>query len=182
LRFLHFERRSRPRSPFRFGAATHRGPWVRRTPRRPARPRTFFRERIGRMTRVHPHRENEGGWPEPEFKFRDTHALIPPRFSKRENRGAFIITPRHDTARVSKVQQYATVTKTGTTSVMLHRAAPSLGWRAWNAYATIQALSSMKTKKANWGDKNLMAGQRRNLMKCLPGGGQVGRESEKKCR
>jgi hypothetical protein len=52
-------------------------------PRRPARPRTFFRQRIGRMTRVHPHRENEGGWPEPEFKFRDTHALIPPRFSRR---------------------------------------------------------------------------------------------------
>jgi hypothetical protein len=72
------------------------------------------------------------------------------------------------------VQQYATVTKTGTTSVLLHRAAPSLGWRAWNAYATIQALSSMKTKKANWGDKNLMAGQRRNLMKCLPGADRWG--------
>jgi hypothetical protein len=39
----------------------------------------------------------------------------------------------------------------------------------------------MKTKKANRGDKKLMAGRHRNLMEMSAGGGQVGRESEKKC-
>jgi hypothetical protein len=48
-----------------------------------------------------------------KFQFRDTRVLIP-TFSGRENRGAYIITPRHGTAPVSKLQQYAAVTKTGT--------------------------------------------------------------------
>jgi hypothetical protein len=71
--------------------------------------------------------------------------------------------------------------KQAQTGDMLHRAAPSLGWRAWNGYATIQARLSMKTEKANRGDKKLMAGRHRNVMKKSAGGGQVGRESEKKC-
>jgi len=36
-------------------------------------------------------------------------------------------------------------------------------------------------QKANRGDKKLMAGRHRKLMNMSAGGGQVGRESEKKC-
>ena len=34
-------------------------------------PSDFFRERIGRITRIQPHRENDEGWPENESEFRD---------------------------------------------------------------------------------------------------------------
>jgi hypothetical protein len=37
-------------------------------------------------------------------------------------------------------------------------------------------------RKANRDDKKLMAGRHRKLMNMSAGGGQVGRESEKKCR
>ena len=53
-------RRSRPRPPFRSGFARALSLWVRRIP---GVPRVLgpFPERIGRMTRMQPHRENDGG-------------------------------------------------------------------------------------------------------------------------
>ena len=57
-------------------------------------------------------------------------------------------SPRHGTALVSRgCSNMSLSRKQAQTGAMLHRAAPSLGWRAWNAYATIQARSSMKTER-----------------------------------
>ena len=58
-------------------------------------------------------------------------------------------THRHDMALLWSVgcSNMPLSQKQAQTGAMLHRAAPSLGWRAWNAYATIQARSSMKTKR-----------------------------------
>ena len=58
-------------------------------------------------------------------------------------------THRHDMALLWSVgcSNMSLSRKQAQTGAMLHRAAPSLGWRAWNAYATIQARSSMKTER-----------------------------------
>ena len=123
-------RRPRPRSPFRFGAATHRGPWVRRTPGVP--------RALGLFSRAH--RPNDSDAKRiartMEVGLRTAaHTLL-----------RLTITP-HGAALVSSLQHYATVTKTGTNRCHAASRAPSLGWRACNAYATIQARSSMKTER-----------------------------------
>ena len=58
-------------------------------------------------------------------------------------------THRHDMALLWSVgcSNMSLSRKQAQTGAMLHRGAPSLGWRAWNAYATIQARSSMKTER-----------------------------------
>ena len=58
-------------------------------------------------------------------------------------------THRHDMALLwsAGCSNMSLSRKQAQTGAMLHRAAPSLGWRAWNAYATIHARSSMKTKR-----------------------------------
>lgn len=81
----------------------------------------------------------------------------------------------------SRLQQFATVTKTGTNRC--HAASrrtksrlARMGRLSYHSSAIID-----EDQKANRGDKKLMAGPHRNLMEMSAGGGQVGRESEKKC-
>jgi hypothetical protein len=68
----------------------------------------------------------------PEFQFHDARAHSSP-FSGREDRGAYIITPVMALLRSASCSNMPLSQKQAQTGVMLHRAPPSLGWRAWNA-------------------------------------------------
>jgi hypothetical protein len=88
----------------------------------------------------------------------------------------------HGAALVSSLQHYATVTKTGTNRC--HAASRCTKSRLARMERLRYHSSAIidEDRKANRDDKKLMAGRHRKLMNMSAGGGQVGRESEKKCR